>query len=280
MIAASPPGPEAPALAGPPQRGKFFAGEHRHQPRPRRRGPQPCRRIGTVLLGGQPPQEPPDSAELVAGIRGAVLPHQPHRPPLQILPVYLLPAGLTRLPEQVRGGEQAHRLSVGVQGPPGLALTGQMQPERIHLHLERPRVQLPGHRRVPTRRGDSFTLDHRIRHRNRAREVPFTGIGNRSPARFERHENPSLPAVSAGKRAAEPHQTGGQEQGRTADLPLFRRNFTVAARRPESPEVPASWGDRRETLRCVAWSLAPLAPRLAPRNLVSLANGLLVRFAG
>jgi hypothetical protein len=89
-----------------------------------------------------------------------------------------------------------------MQGPPGLALSGQVQPERVHLRLERARAELLGHRRVPLRGDGSFTLIHRIRPINRARKVPFTGIGMRDRMRFGGHVNPSPPAVSAGKRAA------------------------------------------------------------------------------
>jgi hypothetical protein len=46
--------------------------------------------------------------------------------------------------------------------------------------------------------------------------------------------------------------------------PRLRRNFTVAGRRPPSPEEPASWTLRRQTSRGVAGRLPPLAPRLAP----------------
>src|ERR1700685_977986 len=72
--------------------------------------------------------------------------------------VHLLPPGLIRLLDQVRRREPAHRLGIGVQGPPGLALGGQVQPERAHLGLERARFQLLRMRRAPPPAAASFTL--------------------------------------------------------------------------------------------------------------------------
>src|SRR5215475_7944087 len=66
---------------------------------------------------------------------------------------------------------------------------------------------------------------------------------------------------------------GGRNWVRTSDPSLVRRHRTVAGRRPASPEVPASWTCRRQTSPYIAWRLPPLAPRLAPRNSVSVANG-------
>ena len=132
--------------------------------------------VGAVLLGGQPPQEQPHRAELVARVRGAVLAQQPHRPPLQILPVHLPPAGLIRLRDQVRRREPAHRLGIGVQSPPGLALGGQVQPERAHLGLERPRVQRLRMRRAPLPGRRSFTLVPLILAGTGARNAPVDPI--------------------------------------------------------------------------------------------------------
>jgi hypothetical protein len=105
-------------------------------------------------------------------------------------------AGLFR---DVRRLQPGHR--VGDLFLASLALSGQVQAERIHLRLERPCVELLGHWRVPWRDGDSFTLARRIRHENHVRKVPFTRVGKRNRMRFERHENPCLPAVCAGERA-------------------------------------------------------------------------------
>jgi len=66
---------------------------------------------------------------------------------------------------------------------------------------------------------------------------------------------------------------GGRNWVRTSDPSLVRRNRTVAGRRVVSLEVPASWTNRRSASLSIAFSLPALAPRLAPRNSVSLANG-------
>jgi hypothetical protein len=60
-------------------------------------------------------------------------------------------------------------------------------------------------------------------------------------------------------------RTGGQGQGRTADLPLFRCILTVAGCRWASPDKPSDLHDCRGTSPDVAGRLAPLAPSLAPR---------------
>jgi hypothetical protein len=164
---------EAPAPARLPQRRKFFAGEHRHRAVLRRRCPQSGHRVGTVLLMGEPAQEPADRADLVAGVRTAVLPQYPDRRPLHILLVHLLPPGLFRLGKQVAGGKPAHRLRVGVQRPRRLPLGGQVQPERVDLHCERPGVQVLRLRGSPPPDGESFVLVTRIRHGNVARNAAF-----------------------------------------------------------------------------------------------------------
>ena len=66
--------------------------------------------------------------------------------------------------------------------------------------------------------------------------------------------------------------SGGRRWVRTTGFSLVRRSFTVAGRCLTSPEVPVNWTVRRQASPCVAWRLPPLAPHLAPRNLVSLAN--------
>jgi len=48
-----------------------------------------------------------------------------NHPPLDVLAVYLLPAGPAGLPAQVGGGEPLHRLGVGPDRLGGLALGGQ-----------------------------------------------------------------------------------------------------------------------------------------------------------
>src|SRR5579872_843647 len=58
-----------------------------------------------------------------------------------------------------------------------------------------------------------------------------------------------------------------------SDPSLVRRNRYVARRRLPSPEEPASWTLRRLTSPYIAWCLPTLAPHLAPRDLVGLANG-------
>ncbi len=55
---------------------------------------------------------------------------------------------------------------------------------------------------------------------------------------------------------------------------LVRRNRTVAGRRPTSPVTPSSCTNSRRSSPCVARLLPTLAPRLAPRNLVSLTNAV------
>ena len=70
----------------------------------------PSRVIGVraLFLGGPPLEELPQRPELDAGIRAAVPVQQLHRPLLDIAGVRLLPAGLSRLAEQVADGEPAH----------------------------------------------------------------------------------------------------------------------------------------------------------------------------
>jgi hypothetical protein len=53
---------------------------------------------------------------------------------------------------------------------------------------------------------------------------------------------------------------------------LVRRSSYGAGRRLASAEEPVSWTDRRQASLYIAWCLPPLAPSLAPRNLVSPAN--------
>jgi hypothetical protein len=65
---------------------------------------------------------------------------------------------------------------------------------------------------------------------------------------------------------------GGRNWVRTSDPSLVRRNPAVAGRRLTSPEVPASWTNRRRASPSVARRLRPLAPCLAPQDLVSDAN--------
>src|SRR5689334_24043038 len=66
--------------------------------------------------------------------------------------------------------------------------------------------------------------------------------------------------------------TGGRNWVRTSDPSLVRRTRTVARRRPPWPEVPSSMTNRRQMSLYAARRLPPLAPRLAPLNLVSRAN--------
>jgi len=101
---------------------------------------QPGHRVTDLLLGGEPSEELLQRAELVAGVCGAVPVQQPHHPLLHVVLADLLPAGPAGLPQQVGGGEPGHRLDIGPDRPGGLALGGQVQPERADLRLEIPGV--------------------------------------------------------------------------------------------------------------------------------------------
>jgi hypothetical protein len=107
------------------------------------RWPQPGRRVGDVLLGGEPLEEVLQRPELVAGIGAAVVVQEAGGPLLDVLPGYLLPAGMAGAGEEVGGGEPGHRLGVGGDGLGGVALGGQVEPERADLRLEALGVHRP-----------------------------------------------------------------------------------------------------------------------------------------
>jgi len=120
---------ERPARAGALQPGQVIAVEDRDGLVRDVRRSQPAHRVGNLVLGGEPLEELLQRAELVAGVRGAVPLQQPHHPPLHILPADLPPAGPADL-QQAGGGEPLHRPGIGPDRLGGLALGGQVQPER------------------------------------------------------------------------------------------------------------------------------------------------------
>jgi hypothetical protein len=105
---------------------------------------QPGRRVRDLILAGQPLEELLHPAVLVAGVRGAVPVQQPDDPLLHVPLPDLFPVRAVTLPEQVRCREPPHRVGVGPYRLGGLALSGQVQPERADLRLEASGVQLLG----------------------------------------------------------------------------------------------------------------------------------------
>src|SRR6516162_10175030 len=75
------------------QPGQLLAGEDRDQLLRDRRGLQPSRRVGQLVLGGQPFEELLQGAVLVAGVGAAVAVQQPAHPLLDVPAVHQLPAG-------------------------------------------------------------------------------------------------------------------------------------------------------------------------------------------
>jgi hypothetical protein len=61
-------------------------------------------------------------------------------PQLDVMPADLFPPGAARAGDQVGGGEPGHGLGLGPHRLGGLALGGQVQPERADLRGERPGV--------------------------------------------------------------------------------------------------------------------------------------------
>src|ERR1035441_7690974 len=109
-----------------------------------RGGPLPSIGAPTLLPRREPSEELLQRPVLVTGVRAAVPFQQPHDPPLHVLPADLFPPRAAGLPAQVRGGEPPHRLGIGPHRLGGLALGGQLQPERADLRLESPGVQQLG----------------------------------------------------------------------------------------------------------------------------------------
>jgi hypothetical protein len=69
-------------------------------------------------------------------------------------------------------------------------------------------------------------------------------------------------------------RTGGQGRGRTADLPLFRRIHSVAARGWTRPDGRSSWGNHGSLSPDVAWRLPALpSPFGSPISLAPLTSG-------
>ena len=113
-------------------------GKYRHEFLGQDRRPQPGRRFGQLLLEGQPLEELPQAAVLIAGISAAIAGQQPDHPLLHVAAVHLgpgLPAGML---QELGCGEPLHRLGVGADGLGCLALGGQVQPERADLWLHDP----------------------------------------------------------------------------------------------------------------------------------------------
>ena len=155
---------ERPALARLLQRGKFFAGEYRHQLLRYLWAAQPGHRVRNLLLVRQPAEELLQCLELIAGIGVAVPGQQMNQPALHVVAGHLVPAGATGARDQVGGGEPGHRLRVGPDRLGGLGLGRQVQPERPDLGRERTGVQglaSPGAR---LRDGHRFSLFLRFRY--------------------------------------------------------------------------------------------------------------------
>jgi hypothetical protein len=92
------------------------------------------------------PEEITSARTLSAGFAGlitalafaaGVAVQQLDHPLPDIVPVCLLPAGLSGLAQQVGGGEPGHRAGVALHRPGCLALGGQVQPERGDVRAER-----------------------------------------------------------------------------------------------------------------------------------------------
>jgi hypothetical protein len=118
--------------------------------RPRRARRLPARRAAA------PPASKLQRPVLVIGVGVAVLVQQVHHPVLDIVSVDLLPPGLTRLAEQMGGGEPGHSLGRSAHGPLRLALRCQVQPEGADFRPEHPRIQLRGAPQPPRHRRHSF----------------------------------------------------------------------------------------------------------------------------
>ena len=103
--------------------------------------------VGEFFLVGPPTEELLQRPVLIAGIGVAIAAEKPDCPALDILPVYLVPAGAAGLAEKVRGGEPLDRLGVHAHRLGRLTLGREIEPERTDCPLEHSRgtrLQRPG----------------------------------------------------------------------------------------------------------------------------------------